>query len=140
MRRAAPIRALFGHSLRIWPAPLPHRQLFTEITSFPEQELALACLTVGFEALNSSSAKGEKRGLDVPDASICGGLPLRYLQMRFLQHYSKWLLAPAALLGDFTNVLDASLAKVFGTLLEALQVEACRCRDGDLGAVGAVCE
>jgi hypothetical protein len=35
-----------------------------------------------------------------------------------------WLLAPAALLGDLANALDASLAKAFGTLLEAPRVEA----------------
>jgi len=34
------------------------------------------------------------------------------------------LLAPAALLGDLANALDASLAKAFGTLLEAPRVEA----------------
>ena len=33
------------------------------------------------------------------------------------------LLAPAALLGDLANALDASLAKAFGTLLEAPRVE-----------------
>jgi len=33
-------------------------------------------------------------------------------------------LAPAALLGDLANALDASLAKAFGTLLEAPRVEA----------------
>jgi conserved oligomeric Golgi complex subunit 8 len=34
------------------------------------------------------------------------------------------LLAPVALLGDLANALDASLAKAFGTLLEAPRVEA----------------
>ncbi|KAF8502193.1 hypothetical protein F5888DRAFT_1670030 [Russula emetica] len=34
------------------------------------------------------------------------------------------LLAPVALLGDLANVLDASLAKAFGTLLEAPRLEA----------------
>ena len=34
------------------------------------------------------------------------------------------LLAPAALLGDLANALDASLAKAFGTLLEAPRMEA----------------
>jgi hypothetical protein len=34
------------------------------------------------------------------------------------------LLAPTALLGDLANALDASLAKAFGTLLEAPRVEA----------------
>jgi hypothetical protein len=34
------------------------------------------------------------------------------------------LLVPAALLGDLENALGASLARAFGTLLEAAQVKA----------------
>ena len=49
------------------------------------------------------------------------------------------LLAPAALLGDLANALDASLAKAFGTLLEAPRVEA-RYAAAVFAAVGAVFE
>ena len=53
------------------------------------------------------------------------------------------LLAPVPLLGKLANVLDASLVKAFGTLLEAPRAEAAEvwgvC-DGVFAAAGAVCE
>ena len=72
------IRSLLGHLLATLRAPGKLPSLFRAVSFlrrmrvFPELELALAFLTGRLEALNVAltSAEGEKRGLDAPDAWV----------------------------------------------------------------------
>ena len=72
------IRALLGQLLATLRAPGKLPSLFRAVSFlrrirvFPERELALAFLTGRLEALNVAltSAEGEKRGLDAPDAWV----------------------------------------------------------------------
>ncbi|KAF8492958.1 Dor1-domain-containing protein [Russula emetica] len=81
---------------------------------------------VGAPRADTRGAAGTTAGvLHMPPQALAVYPPIAILANALLAALNGLrLLAPVALLGDLANALDASLAKAFGTLLEAPRVEA----------------
>ncbi|KAI0262642.1 Dor1-like family-domain-containing protein [Russula aff. rugulosa BPL654] len=81
---------------------------------------------VGAPRADTRGAPGSTAGvLHMPPQALVVYPPIAILANALLAALNGLrLLAPTALLGDLANALDASLAKAFGTLLEAPRVEA----------------
>ncbi|KAH9991099.1 Dor1-like family-domain-containing protein [Russula vinacea] len=103
------IRALLGQLLATLRAPAKLPSLFRAVSFlrrirvFPERELALAFLTGRLEALNVAltSAEGEKRGLDAPDAWV------RYMKKYIDTLHTLRSLLPACTTQLLSRLLDA---------------------------------